>query len=217
MTDTKRAALYLRVSTDDQTTENQRQALRQEAERRGWNIVAEYEDAGISGAKGRDKRPGLDNLLKDATRGKFDVVMSWAVDRLGRSLADLISTLNDLQASNVDLFLHQQALDTTTPSGRAMFGMLGVFSEFERSMIRARIRAGLDRARREGRTGGRPRLAHEKVQQIRNRLARGDGVLRTAKALGVGTATVQTIKRRMQSAQTSIAPASTSIAPASTA
>ena len=115
----KRAALYLRVSTDQQTTENQRIALTEVAEQRGWIVVEEYEDAGISGSKGREQRPGLDKLLKDASRGKFDVVMAWAVDRLGRSLQDLIGTLEGLKAAKVDLFLHQQAVDTTTPAGRA--------------------------------------------------------------------------------------------------
>src|ERR1700691_3418342 len=108
----KRAALYLRVSTDGQTTENQRMALEAVAAQRGWSVVAVYEDAGISGAKGRDKRPGLDGMLKDASRAKFDVVMVWAVDRLGRSLTDLLDTLRDLEAARVDLFLHQQSVDT---------------------------------------------------------------------------------------------------------
>ena len=93
MSRTKRAALYLRVSTDGQTTDNQRLALEAVATQRGWSVVATYEDAGISGAKGRDKRPGLDKLLQDAARARFDVVMAWALDRLGRSLADLIGTL----------------------------------------------------------------------------------------------------------------------------
>src|ERR1700722_11155151 len=145
----KRAALYLRVSTGEQTVENQRLELEAAAESRGWQVVTTYADNGISGAKGRDKRPGLDTMLKDAVRRKFDVVMVWAVDRLGRSLPDLISTMQELHGAKVDLFLLQQGLDTTTPSGRAMFQMLGVFSEFERSMIQSRVKAGLDRAKAE--------------------------------------------------------------------
>src|SRR5215472_7473049 len=117
-TKTKRAALYLRVSTDGQTTENQRLALETVAAQRGWTVVQVYNDNGISGAKGRDKRAGLDAILKDASRGRFDVVMAWAMDRLGRSLADLIGTLRELDAAHVDLFLHQQAIDTTSPAGR---------------------------------------------------------------------------------------------------
>jgi DNA invertase Pin-like site-specific DNA recombinase len=136
----KRAALYLRVSTSDtgQTVENQEIALRAVAERRGWTVKAIYKDEGISGAKGRDQRPGLDRLLKDATRGRFDIAVAWSVDRLGRSLQDLLSTLNELHAARVDLFLDQQALDTTTPSGRAMFGMLGSRAGGNRNDDRAR-------------------------------------------------------------------------------
>ena len=146
----KRAALYLRVSTGEQTVENQRLELEAAAESSGWQVVTTYADNGISGAKGRDKRPGLDTMLKDAVRRKFDVVMVWAVDRLGRSLPDLIGTMQELHGAKVDLFLLRQGLDTTTASGKAMFQMLGVFSEFERSMIQSRVKAGLDRARANG-------------------------------------------------------------------
>ena len=111
----KRAALYVRVSTDHQSVENQMRELRQVAERRGWTVVEVYRDAGISGAKGRDKRPGLDAMLKDASRRKFDVVMAWAIDRLGRSLIDLLGTIEHLQEVGVDLYLDQQHIDTTTP------------------------------------------------------------------------------------------------------
>lgn len=190
----KRAALYLRVSTDGQTTENQRIALQAVAEQRGWQVVAAYEDAGISGAKGREHRPGLDKLLKDATRGKFDVVMAWAVDRLGRSLADLIGTLQWLHDVNVDLFLHQQAMDTTTPAGRAMFQMMGVFAEFERAMIQARVNAGLDRARKAGKVLGRPKVNMKTEAAVRARLAEGAGILKVAKEFGVGTSVVQRIR-----------------------
>ena len=192
---TKRAALYLRVSTDGQTTENQRLALMAVAEQRGWTVAATYEDAGISGAKGRDKRPGLDAMLKDATRGNFDVVMSWAVDRIGRSLADLIGTLQDLHGAKVDLFLHQQAIDTTTPAGKAMFGMLGVFAEFERSMIQARVHAGLDRARAKGVRLGRPKVAKDIEADIRDALASGTGKAKIARELGVGVSTVMRVHR----------------------
>ena len=112
----KRAAIYVRVSTDKQTVENQVRELRQIAERRGWEVVEDYNDAGISGSKGRDQRPGLDRMLKDASKRRFDVVMAWAIDRLGRSLIDLLGTIQNLEACNVDLYLDQQAIDTTTPS-----------------------------------------------------------------------------------------------------
>ena len=101
--------------------ENQIRELRQIAERRGWEVVEEYRDAGISGAKGRDIRPGLDQMLKDASKGRFDVVMAWAIDRLGRSLIDLLGTIQTLEACRVDLYLDQQSIDTTTPAGKLMF------------------------------------------------------------------------------------------------
>jgi len=144
---TKRAALYVRVSTDHQSVDNQLQELGQIAERRGWIVVATYRDAGISGAKGRDKRPGLDAMLKDAGRRKFDILMAWAIDRLGRSLIDLLRTIQDLEAVGVDLYLDQQYLDTTTPTGKLLFQVTGAFSEFERAMIRQRVRAGLNAVR----------------------------------------------------------------------
>jgi len=199
-TKTKRVALYLRVSTDGQTTENQRLALEAVAAQRGWTVVATYDDAGISGAKGRDKRPGLDRLLKDASRAKHDLVMAWAMDRLGRSLRDLLDTLETLEASRVDLFLHQQAIDTTTPSGRAFFQVLGAFAEFERGMIRSRVNAGLDRARAAGKRLGRPQVATKTEEAIREKLATGMGQLKVAKTLGVGVSTVQRVKAGMAGA-----------------
>src|SRR6516162_5026260 len=146
----KKVGIYIRVSTDGQTTANQRRELEAVAARSGWEVVGFYEDAGISGAKGREKRPGFDRLLKDATARKIDMVAAWSVDRLGRSLQHLVGFLTDLQALGCDLYLHQQAIDTSTPSGRAMFQMCGVFAEFERAMIVERVNAGLKRARRDG-------------------------------------------------------------------
>jgi DNA invertase Pin-like site-specific DNA recombinase len=153
----KRTVLYLRVSTIDQTTANQERELREIAARIGYDIVRVYKDHGISGAKGRDKRPAFDKLCRDAARREFDVVMAWSVDRLGRSLQGLVEFLSELHALRVDLYLHQQGLDTTTPAGKAMFQMMGVFAEFERAMIQERVRAGLARARSEGKQLGRPR------------------------------------------------------------
>jgi DNA invertase Pin-like site-specific DNA recombinase len=191
----KRAVLYLRVSTLDQTTANQERELRQAAERAGWQVIKVYKDHGISGAKGREKRPAFDALHRAATRREFDVVMAWNVDRLGRSLQDLVAFLSELHALKVDLFLHQQGLDTTTPAGKAMFQMLGVFAEFERSIIQERVRAGLARARSEGKTLGRPKIAANVETAIRKTLARGTGMIKTAKLHGVGVGTVQRIAR----------------------
>jgi DNA invertase Pin-like site-specific DNA recombinase len=163
----RRAALYLRVSTTEQTTENQERELREVAGRINCDIIKVYCDHGISGAKGRDKRPAFDRLCRDAARREFDIVMAWSVDRLGRSLRDLIEFLSELRALGIDLYLHRQGLDTTTPSGRAMFQMMGVFAEFERAMIAERVRAGLARARANGTRLGRPRLSAEMEAAIR--------------------------------------------------
>jgi DNA invertase Pin-like site-specific DNA recombinase len=209
-TKAKRAALYVRVSTDQQTVAHQLEALRAVAERRGWQIVETYTDAGISGTKGRDKRPGLDAMLKDASRRRFDVIMAWAIDRLGRSLIDLLGTIQHLEAAGVDLYLDQQSIDTTTPMGRLLFQITGAFAEFERTMIRQRIHAGLKSvkatiaakgsftARNSGvvrKRLGRPNADAKKVEAARRELAKGTGVLKTAKLVGLGTGTVQRLKQ----------------------
>jgi DNA invertase Pin-like site-specific DNA recombinase len=194
----KKAAIYVRVSTDKQTVENQVRELHQIAERRGWQVVEEYHDAGISGAKGRDKRPGLDGMLNDARRRKFDVVMAWAIDRLGRSLVDLLGTIQVLEACGVDLYLDQQSIDTTTPAGRLMFQITGAFAEFERSMIRQRVRAGLKRAIAQGKRLGRPKVSPAIEKRIQTQLRANKGILKVAREVGVGTGTVQRIKREME-------------------
>jgi DNA invertase Pin-like site-specific DNA recombinase len=190
-----RAAIYLRVSTDDQTTENQERELRATAERAGHEIVMVYRDEGISGSKGRDRRPGFDAMHRDAARRKFDVVMTWSVDRLGRSLQDLCGFLSELHALDIDLVLHQQGIDTTTPAGKAMFQMLGVFAEFERSMIRERVKAGIARAKAQGKHCGRPPIKPELAQAIRDALAvpGRPGIRVIAKQFGVSPMTVQTV------------------------
>lgn len=200
----KRIGLYLRVSTGDQTIETQRLAMIEALTRRGWQIVEEFTDEGISGAKGRDKRPGFDRLLKAVTRRKIDVVAAWSVDRLGRSLQDLVGFLGELNAVGCDLYLERQAVDTTTPAGRALFQMLGVFAEFERSIIQQRVLAGMARARlhgtKSGKPIGQPPLAIAKVEAIRAELARGTGIVKTARLVGTGVSVVQRIKREMAAA-----------------
>src|SRR5258707_6077727 len=195
----KRVAIYLRVSTDGQTVENQRRELKAAAKRHGWQVVETFADEGISGAKGRDKRPGLNKLLLGVARKDFDLVAAWSVDRLGRSLQHLISILSEVHAKGVGLYLHQQGLDTTTPAGEAMFQMLGVFAQFERAMIRERVNAGLARARAQGKTLGRPKVAPAVERRVRASLGNGTGNLKTARALGLGTRTVQRIKDEMES------------------
>jgi DNA invertase Pin-like site-specific DNA recombinase len=194
----KRAVLYLRVSTLEQTTANQERELREIAACMGCEIGKVYKDHGISGAKGRDKRPAFNALLRDAAQRKFDMVMAWSVDRIGRSLQDLVDFLSELHALRIDLFLHQQGLDTTTPGGKAMFQMMGVFAEFERAIIQERVRAGLRRAKDEGKRLGRPPLAPELENRIREALnepGRTDGVRKIADRFGVNPGTVQRISR----------------------
>ena len=183
----KRAALYLRVSTIDQTTANQERELRQVAERAGWEVDKVYKDHGISGSKGRDKRPAFDALHKAAARREIDIVMAWSVDRLGRSLQDLVAFLSEIHAAGVDLFLHQQGLDTTTPAGKA-------FAEFERSMIQERVRAGLRRAKDDGKKLGRPRIAPQLEERIVAALKAGETIRGVADKFDVNPSTVQRIK-----------------------
>src|ERR1700690_4247149 len=162
----KRVALYVRVSTDGQTEVNKRRELEAVAERHGWDVVKVYSDQGVSGSKGRDQRPAFDALCKGIARRDFDMVAAWSVDRLGRSLQDLVAFLGEMNAKGVDLFLHQQGLDTSTPAGRAMFQMLGVFAEFERAMIRERVMAGLSRAKADGIQLGRRRLEDTDADKV---------------------------------------------------
>ena len=191
---TKRVALYLRVSTDSQTAENQRLELQAVADRLGWTVVTTLADEGISGSKGRDQRPAFNTLMTMVTRREIDMVMAWSVDRLGRSLQHLVGFLSEINERNVDLYLHVQGLDTSTPSGRAMFAMLGVFAEFERSMLRDRIMAGLARSTKKS---GRPSLDAHTEHRARKLLDQGTSINATAKSLRIGVATVHRIKTRM--------------------
>jgi len=193
----RRAALYVRVSTDGQTTANQQHELEAVARRHGWTVAEVFADRGVSGAKARDERPAMHRLMAAIARKEVDMVAAWSVDRLGRSLQDLVGFLAELHAKGVDLYLHQQGLDTGTPAGRAMFGMMGVFAEFERAMIVERVKAGLARARAQGRVGGRPRVAGDVEKRIRAVLASGVGIHKTARQLGVGTSVVQRVKGEM--------------------
>ncbi|MFZ1094777.1 MAG: recombinase family protein [Xanthobacteraceae bacterium] len=208
----KRAVLYLRVSTVEQTTANQERELRAVAERMGHEIVHVYKDHGISGAKGRDGRPQFDRMCRDAAKRQFDVIMAWSVDRLGRSMPDLVNFLSEIHALKVDLFLHQQGLDTTTPAGKAMFQMMGVFAEFERSMIQERVRGGLQRAKSEGTKSGkaigRPWTDSETETAILADLrapGRTEGVRKIAARHGVSVGTVMRISRPFGGASVAVA------------
>ena len=190
----KRVALYLRVSaTEPDDSTNQLRALESVSERCDWDVVRIYEDAAISGARGRKNRPGLDTMMRAANAKKFDMVVAWSINQLGRSLTDLLGILQSLQDKGVDLFLYQQGLDTSTTGGKAMFQMLNVFAEYERGIIRERVNAGLARARQNGSKLGRRRVKPSVEAAIRELRAQGDGILKIARTLGVGTSVVQRV------------------------
>lgn len=192
---TKRVAIYTRVSTSEtQTVENQIRDLTIAGERLGWNVVVFFADEGISGAKGRDQRPGLDAMMTGIIRRDFDMVAAWSVCRLGRSLQHLVSLLGDLDARGIDLYLHVQGIDTSTPTGKAMFQMLGVFAELERSLISQRVKSGLARSTKKA---GRPRLNADKQRQIETLLGKGMSINAAAKTTNVGVGTVHQIKTAM--------------------
>jgi len=183
-----RAVLYCRVSTAGQNPANQELELRKACESQHWDVQAVYTDV-ISGAK--SKRPALDRLMEAVANDEVDVICAWDVSRLGRSLQHLIALLSDIHSSEVDLYLHQQGIDTTSPSGKAMFSMMGVFAEFERSMIQERVKAGLERAKADGKRLGRPPvLASTVVQEIRNLRSQGLSARKVAQRTGVSHSSV---------------------------
>ena len=187
----KNVSIYARVSDTSSNPENQLLELRDVAERNGWSVTKEYVDYGISGAKGRDKRPEFDACLKSAIKREVDVVMFWSIDRASRSLQHLVEMMNELHSKNVDLYFHQQSIDTTTPSGRAMFQMCGVFAEFERGVIRERILASHKRALAEGKHIGRPsNLNDGLIKSVQFMREKEMGIKRIAKELGIGVGTV---------------------------
>ena len=186
-----RCAIYTRVSTDDQTTQNQILELKEIAQRKGLRVVSEFTDEGVSGAKGRDKRTGFDNLIKGAIKKDFDTILVWSVDRLGRSLQDLVSFLNEIHSVDCDLYIHQSGVDTSTPAGKMMFQMCGVFAEFERGMIRERVKSGQDRAKSQGKHIGRPsNLNDGLVHSVKYMRDQGVGIRKIARDLKIGVSTV---------------------------
>jgi DNA invertase Pin-like site-specific DNA recombinase len=220
-TKTKRAALYVRVSSDQQSIQNQLAELRRAIEFEGWEEAAVYRDEGISGVKGRNERPGLDQMLEDARRRRFDVVMVWAIDRLGRSLRGLLDTVDHIHKCKVDLYLMRERIDTTTDTGQLLFTIMGALAQFERKTIRRRAEAGLERVRDElAKTGkftarksgivrhslGRPKVEESRkraekaaaAKKARDLLASGMGILKVAGEVGLGTGTVHRIAKEMR-------------------
>ena len=190
----RKAVIYARVSTSSQTVENQLLELRQAAERMGWTVIAELTDDGISGAKSRDQRPSFDRLFHMVQRKEIDVVMSWSIDRIGRSVQSLVSFMAEVQASGVDLYIHQQAINTSTPAGRMVFGIFSALGEYERELIRARINAGLVRAKAEGKKLGRPSNINDSVIiSVRLLRQKGLSIHNIAKQLKIGVGTTHKI------------------------
>lgn len=190
----KKVCLYCRVSTTHQTSENQLRELRAVAERMGYEIVSEFIDNGISGAKSRKDRPALDEMMKLATQRKFEMVMCWSIDRLGRSLQHLVEILNELQSMKIDLFFMQQGMDTTTPSGRMIFSVFGAIGEFERNLIRERVIAGQQRAKASGVHIGRPTKMNDGMKSaIKAMHHNGMSIRQIAKSCKVGIGTVYSV------------------------
>jgi len=183
-----RAALYARVSTQEQSVDPQLDALREYARARGFELVEEFVDHGVSGAK--DRRPALDRLLKDAKRRRFDLVACVKLDRLARSVRHLVTLTAEFEALGIGLVVLDQAIDTTTPSGRLLFHVLGAIAEFERDLIRDRTRAGMRAAQRRGKRIGRPRVRVDRDRLLRG-IRTGTSISQLARQLGVSRATVR--------------------------
>jgi len=192
----KEVCFYLRVSTKDQTTDNQLRDLNIMAERLNWNVVRVFCDHGVSGAKSRKDRPEFDEMMKMVSRREIDLVASWSVDRIGRSLSGLVNFMEELREREVDMYLHQQSLDTSTHMGRAMFAMCSIFADMERHLIRERVVASLERAKEDGVTLGRPKTSEWKQNRVRKALRDGKGVRETAKIANVSPATVSRIRKQ---------------------
>ena len=191
-----RVAIYGRVSTSEQTTGNQINFLQEIVSRNGWELVQTYVDEGISGTKGRDKRPEFDRLCKDMVRRKFNRILVWDISRLGRSLQHLVEFLNEVQSVNCHLYIHQSGLDTSTPSGRMMFQMVGVFSEFERSMISERVKLGLKRVRSKGTKLGRPTKIDEETKvKVWSLIDTGKSLSEVSRVLQISKMSVSRVNR----------------------
>ena len=190
MTNPKRAVCYVRVSTKDQETLNQKQILEEVASQRGWEITSIYEDDGISG-DGKKSRQAFNQLLKDATQGKFDVVMAWDVSRVSRNLSQLITFLNTMSDTNVSVYLHQQQVDTSVPAGRMLVEICGSMASFELALQKERIRAGLARRKAQGKRLGRPSVYHSGMNKaIKELRVGGMSIKKIAKTLEIGVGTV---------------------------
>ena len=185
----KRIAIYARVSTDRQSTESQLNALREYASKRAWAISKEYIDEGYTGSN--TKRPAFNAMMADARKRKFDVLLVYKLDRLSRSLKDLITTLDDLKSMGIDFISYDNGLDTTTPTGRLIFNVVGAVAEFEKDIIRERVRAGLENAKRKGKRLGRPPVSSHLVDEAKKLRSEGMSFRQIGKQLGIPESTVR--------------------------
>ncbi len=190
----RKVAIYSRVSTLDQTIDNQLLELRDHCSKMGWEIVKEYADEGLSGTLSRDKRPALNSLIKDAYRKKFDSVVCWDISRIGRSMKELVLFLSDMKDRDIGICSVRQGFDTSTSMGEMMFQFVGILSSWEREMIRERTLAGLDRARSEGKTLGRKKVITDEItSKIVNLRSIGRSIRDIASEVGVSRGTVSNV------------------------
>jgi len=191
---TKRVVIYARVSTLDQTVDNQLIELRDHCSKMGWEVIKEYKDEGLSGTLSRDKRPAFNEMIKDGYRRKFELVVCWDISRIGRSMKELIMFLSDMKDRDIGICSVRQGFDTSTTMGEMMFQFVGILSSWEREMIRERTLAGLDRAKKEGKTLGRKTVIDDdKVSHIRKLRSIGRSLRDIASEVGVSKGTVSNV------------------------
>ena len=190
----RKVAIYTRVSTLDQTIDNQLIELRDHCSKMGWEIVKEYADEGLSGTLSREKRPALNSLIKDAYRKRFDSVVCWDISRIGRSMKELVLFLSDMKDKGVGICSVRQGFDTSTSMGEIMFQFVGILSSWEREMIRERTLAGLERAKSEGKTLGRRKVTNDtmtaKILELRTA---NRSIREIASEVGVSRGTVSNV------------------------
>ena len=191
---TKRVVIYARVSTLDQTVDNQLIELRDHCSKMGWEVIKEYKDEGLSGTLSREKRPSFNEMIKDGYRRKFELVVCWDISRIGRSMKELIMFLSDMKDRDIGICSVRQGFDTSTSMGEVMFQFVGILSSWEREMIRERTLAGLDRAKKEGKTLGRKTVIDDdKVSNIRKLRSVGRSLRDIASEVGVSKGTVSNV------------------------
>jgi DNA invertase Pin-like site-specific DNA recombinase len=185
----KTVAIYARVSTDRQKVDMQTRALRDFVNRSGWKIFNEYKDQGYTGTN--TKRPAFAEMMHEARKRKFDILLVWKLDRLSRSLKDLINTLDELRSLGIHFISYENDLDTTTPTGKLVFQIIGAVAEFEKEIIRERVRAGLENARQKGKRLGRPSINIEILESASILRKQGLSFRKIEKQLGVGEGTIR--------------------------